>query len=198
MDTFTLDVGRSWILRALGRNSLVRFSDRVEAVVIVLLIVTAVVVTPVAGAIGTAVHETRARHYAQEAQTRHTVAATAIEDSTLIIQRYGEAFRVHARWLVDSVEHVGSVDLPYETAAGDQLDVWVDDSGNQVAAPAPTWRAGIDGIFAGAGAWLIAVTGLAGVWAWVRSRLTRRRYRGWDREWTALVGDDGGRTGSQT
>jgi hypothetical protein len=198
MDTFTLHVGRSWILCALRRNPLVRFSDRVEAVVLVLLFVTALVVTPVAGAIGTAAYETHARRYAQEAQTRHIVAATAIEDSTLIIQRYDEAFRVQARWRVDGVEHVDSVDLAHQTKAGDQVDVWLDGNGSQVAAPTPTWRAGIDAIIAGAEAWLVAMTTIAALSAFVRSRLTRQRHRGWDTEWSALVGDDGGRTGSQT
>lgn len=196
MDTFTLDVGRSWILRALGRNPLVRLSDRVEAVLAVLLIVAALVVTPVAAAIGTTVHETRARLNAQEAQARHVVTATAIEDGTIIIQRYDEAYRVPVRWLVDGVEHVGSVDVAYATMAGEHLDVWVDDSGKQVAPPPPSWRAGVDAVFAGAGAWLIAMFGIAGVWAFVHSCLTRRRNRGWDAEWMALVG--GGRADSQT
>ena len=87
MDTFTLDWGRSWTIRAFGRNPLVRFSDRVEAVVLVLVFATALAVIPVAGAIGTAVYESRARLYTEQAQTRHTVAATAIEDSTIIVEQ---------------------------------------------------------------------------------------------------------------
>ena len=113
MDTFTLSLGRCWIIRALGRNPLVRFSDRVEAVVLVLVFATALVVTPVAGAIGTAVYEARARLYAEQAQTRHTVAATAIEDSTVIVEQDDEAFRVHARWHANGVEHFGSLDLAH-------------------------------------------------------------------------------------
>jgi hypothetical protein len=81
MDYFTLDWGRRWTVRALGRNPLVRFSDRVEAVVLVLVFVTALAVIPVAGTIGTAVYESRARLYGEQVRTRHTVAATAIEDS---------------------------------------------------------------------------------------------------------------------
>jgi len=153
-------------------------------------------VTPIAAAIGTSVHETRARLYAQEAQARHAVTATAIEDSTIIIQRYDEAFRVPVRWLVDGVEHAGSADVAYATMAGENLDLWVDDSGKQVGPPPPSWRAGVDAVFAGAGAWLIAMFGIAVVWAFVHSRLTWRRNRGWDAEWMALVG--GGRAGSQT
>jgi hypothetical protein len=198
MDTFTLDLRRCWIIRALGRNPLVRFSDRMEAVVLVLVFVTALVVLPFAGAIGTAVYETRARLYAEEAQTRHTVAAAAIEDGTVIVVKDVEGFRVQARWLANGVEHVGSVDLACDTKAGDQLDVWVDASGDQVAAPTPISRAGVDAMVAGAGAWLMAVAGIAGLSAFVRWRLTRRRYGGWDREWAALLSDNGGRTGSQT
>jgi hypothetical protein len=198
METSTLSLGRSWIIRAVGRNPLVRFSDRLEAVVLVLVFATALVVTPVAGAIGSAVYEGRAGLYAEQAQTRHTLAATAIEDSTVIVARYDEAFRVNVRWLANGVENFGSLDLTYQTKAGDQLDVWVDATGDQVAPPTPTWRAGIDAMFAGAGAWLIAMAGVTGLSMLVRWWLTRRRYSGWERKWQALVSDDGGRTGGQT
>jgi hypothetical protein len=198
MDTFTLSLGRCWIIRALGRNPLVRLSDRVEAAVVVLVVASALVVVPVAGAIGTGVYEVRAWLYAEEAQTRHTVAATAIEDSTVIIEQDAEMFRAQSRWHVNGVEHLGPVDSAHEAKVGDQLDIWVDGSGNLVAAPTPTWHASVTAMFAGAGAWLIAMTGVAGLLLFVRSRLTHRRYRGWEREWQALVSDDGGRTGGQT
>ncbi len=198
MDTFTLSVGRHWIVRALGRNPLVRFSDRVEAMTLVLVFAAALVVTPVAGAIGTAVFETRARIYAEEALTRHTVTATAIEDSTAIVEEKVEAYRVRARWLAGGVEHTGSVDAASFAKVGDHVDVWVNSSGNQVAPPTPTSRAGTDAMFAGAAVWFFAMTGIAGLAASVHSWLTHRRYRGWDREWAALVSNDGGRTGRQT
>jgi hypothetical protein len=198
MDTFTLSFGRCWTIRALGRNPLVRFSDRVEAVVLVLVVIAALFVTPVAGAIGTAVYESRARLYTEQAHTRHTVAATAIEDSTVVVDQNAEVFPTEARWRVNGVEHVGSVELAHAIKAGDQLDVWVDASGDQVAAPTPISRAGIDAMFAGAGAWLIVMAGVAGLSMLVRSWMTHRRFLDWEREWQALVSDDGGRTGSQT
>jgi hypothetical protein len=52
METFTLSLGRCWIIRAVGRNPLVRTSDRVEALILILVFATALVVTPVAGTIG--------------------------------------------------------------------------------------------------------------------------------------------------
>jgi len=197
MDTFTVDWGRSWTIRALGRNPLVRFSDRVEAAVVVLVFATALAITPVAGTIGTVVYESRARLYTEQAQTRHTVAAMAIEDSTAILDQDAEVFWTEARWRVNGAEHVGSVDSANATKAGDELDVWVDGSGNQVAAPTPTWRAAVDATFAGGGAWLTAMAGVVGLSMFVCMWLTRRRYCGWDREWQALVSNDG-RTGSQT
>jgi carbohydrate-selective porin OprB len=143
------------------------------------------------------VYETRAQLYAEQAEARHTVAATAIEDSTVIVDQNAEVFPTEAGWRAKGVEHVGSVDLAHAVKAGDQLDVWVDASGDQVTAPTPTWRAGIDAMFAGAGAWLIATAGVVGLSMLVRSWLIRRRYIGWEREWQALVSYDG-RTGSQT
>jgi hypothetical protein len=199
METVTLGFVRwPWTIRALGRNPLVRFGDRVEAILLIMAFVTALLAVPVAGAIGTAVYSARAQVYSDEATSRHTVAATAIGDSTLIVARYSQTFRVPVGWRVKGAERVGSLDLPYETKAGDQLDVWVDGSGNQVAAPTPSSRAVIGAVCAGAGAWLVVMTGVAGLSAFVRSLLIRRRHRGWDREWAVLVSDDGGRTGSQT
>ena len=102
------------------------------------------------------------------------------------------------RWRVDRVEHVDTLEVDPATKVGDQLDIWVDSSGNQVAAPAPTWRAGIDALFAGVASWLGLMAGVAGLSALVRAGLTRRRQMGWNRELRTLVDDGGGRTGSQT
>ena len=149
METFTLGVGRCWILSAFGGNSLVRVSDRLEAVLRIAVLATALVVAAVAGAIGTAVYDAHARLYLAESQTRHSVTATEIEDSAVIAQRYSAAFRANARWRVDGSERVGSLNVDHEIEAADPLDVWVDDQGIQVAAPTPTWRAGIDAVLAG-------------------------------------------------
>jgi hypothetical protein len=198
METFTLGLDRCWIIRALGRNPLVRVSDRLEAILRIGVLATALFVAPVAGAIGTAVYDAHVRLYLAESQTRHTVIATAIDDSAVSVQRYSAGFRATARWQVDGIERVGSVNLDHEVKAGDPQDVWVDDEGNQVAAPTPTSRAGVDAVSAGAAAWVSAVVGAAGLSAWIRARLMRRRYNSWDRELEMLVNDGGGRTGSQT
>lgn len=200
MDSFTLDLRRCWIVRALGRSPLVRTSDRVEALVILLVFVLALVTVPFAGAIGTAAYETLGRAYASESLTRHTVAATAIEDSTVTAeQAMGPTFRVKVRWHAGGAQHVDWVELlPHEVKPGDRLDIWVDNDGRQVGPPTPMWRAGVEAVLVATATWVTAVAGAAGLSALMRTRLRRRRYRGWDRQWHALARDGGGRAGSQT
>jgi len=198
METFTFGLDRCWIIRALGGSPLVRVSDRLEAILRIGVLATALFVAPVAGAIGTAVYDAHVRLYLAEFQTRHIVTATAIADSTVSAQRYSASFHSDVRWQVDGIERVGSVNSDDEIKPGDPLDVWVDDEGNQVAAPTPTSRAGFDAVSAGVAMWVSAVLGAAGLLAWIRAGLMRRRYNSWDRELEMLVNDGGGRTGSQT
>ena len=75
-----------WVLRACGRNPLVRGIDRLELLIIALGILVVVVAAALAGALGTAVHDARSRVYIAQAQTRHAVTARATEDSTLVLR----------------------------------------------------------------------------------------------------------------
>jgi hypothetical protein len=56
---------------AFCRNPLVRVTDRLEALVIVLAIVVSLLAAPVAGAVGTAVYDARRQQYEAEVLT-HT------------------------------------------------------------------------------------------------------------------------------
>jgi len=69
-----------WVVRAFGRNPLLRRTDRIEAIVTVVAIIVAVAVIPIAAAVGAAAYGSHSRLYAHEAQTRHTVAATVWRD----------------------------------------------------------------------------------------------------------------------
>lgn len=72
MLSFTLDPRRWWLACAFSRNPLVRGTDRVEALVIVLVSVVCLLAAPVAGAVGTAVYDARRQQYAAEVRTDHT------------------------------------------------------------------------------------------------------------------------------
>jgi hypothetical protein len=52
METFTLAPVGGWIVRAFGRNPLVRTSDRIEALLLILAVTVALAAAPIAGAIG--------------------------------------------------------------------------------------------------------------------------------------------------
>lgn len=81
MHTFALRRRSWWVARAFGRNRLLRRTDRIEACVIVSAMLLALAATPVCAAAGVAVYGSHARLYAEQAQARHTVAATVIEPS---------------------------------------------------------------------------------------------------------------------
>ena len=80
MDTFTVRLPR-WpiLLRLLGRDPLVRTTDRIEALVFVLAIVVSLLTIPIAAAVGTAVHDSNRRAYAEQAHNRHAVTATVTD-----------------------------------------------------------------------------------------------------------------------
>src|ERR1700742_406294 len=112
---------RWWVLRAAGRNPLVRGSDRLELLIVTLGILVVVVAAACAGALGTAVHDARSRVYIAQAQTRHTVIAEAIDDSTVVLGVHDDNMTttVKARWQVNGIEHTDSVVPNHTVKAGD-------------------------------------------------------------------------------
>jgi hypothetical protein len=71
MQTFTLLPQHWWIVRAFRRNPLVRLSDRVGVLLVLLACVASIIAAPVAGAVGTAVYDAHSLRHAEQAQTRH-------------------------------------------------------------------------------------------------------------------------------
>jgi hypothetical protein len=177
------------LLRACGRrNKLVRTSDRIELLIIALGVLIALAATAFAGALGTAVHDARSQAYVAEAQTRHTVIATAIADSTTALGvRDNAVTRVHARWQVDGAKHTDSFTIDGYVKTGDPLTIWVDRDGNRVDAPTRTSQAGVDAVAAAYAAWLTVVLTVTGLVWWARSGLDRRRMSGWERDLRSLV-----------
>jgi hypothetical protein len=184
-----------WVLRACGRNPLVRRIDRLELLIVALGILVVVVAAACAGALGTAVHDARSRVYIAQAQTRHTVTASAIDDSTVVLGVDDNmATRVNARWQVNGTEHTGSLNWDHAVKTGDPLTIWVDRDGNRVDAPTPISQAGVDAVAVAYVAWQSVVLAAAVLICWGRSRLDRRRDSAWERDIRCLIDDDGGRT----
>lgn len=197
METFTLTPVGGWIVRAFGRNPLVRTSDRIEALVLMLAVTIALVAAPIAGAIGTAVHDKRCHAYAEQAASRHTVTAIAVDASASAVRPNSVTTVVNARWRIDGTEHVGSLKWDQTVKAGDSLTIWVDRDGNCVGPPTPTSRAGAEAVGVAVAMWLAAAAVTAALTASLRSQLNRLRNAEWDREFQTLANDGGGRTNSQ-
>lgn len=161
----------TWLgLRLLSRNRLVRASDRVESAVVMLATVVIVVAVACAGALGTMVYSARTEAYAQLAQTRHAIVATAVEDSK-------------------------TVATPQTmVTTGASLRIWVDDRGDQVGPPPPASRPAMEAITLALTAWLSVVLAVATAVSIVRARTSRLRDAEWDRAISCLVDDDGGYT----
>ena len=182
-----------WLLRAYRRrNPLVRGTDRVELFFVALGVLVVLVATACAGALGTAVHDARSREYLAEAQTRHSVIGTAIEDSTTVLRiDRNSVTSVNARWQVDGIEHVNHFTVPDPVKTGAPLVIWLNRNGNRVDAPTPASRAGVDAVVAALMFWLTAAFTVTGLICLTRSGLNRRRIRGWDRDLQSLVHDGG-------
>jgi hypothetical protein len=193
METFTIGLGNHWWVRAFGRNPLVRRSDRIEAIVLVVAVMLTVVALPIAGAFGTFVHDQRTRLYADEAQTSHQVTATATEDGAVVPQLRGVAFTAEATWNDAGRNHTGEVTWPGLAKAGDQQSIWVDSQGEFVGQPSSPSRADSDAVVAAIAVWLgVAEASAASVYL-VRRWLDRRRDAEWDRQINASHNNDGRR-----
>jgi hypothetical protein len=132
MLAFTLDPGRWWIARPLGRNPLLRAADRLEVLLILVVIVGWLLVVPIAGAVGTTIYDGRHRLYVEEALTRHRVVATVIEGTAATAGDYHGLAPVRAIWPVAGGERTGYFSFDTSAKSGDRLSIWVDADGNHV------------------------------------------------------------------
>lgn len=182
------------LAQGLARNPLVRTSDRVEALALVLAVAVSFAAIAIGGALGSAVHADRSRVYAREAETRHMVAATAVGNDSAVSRSRTPVVTVQARWRADGADHLGALSWDHAVKPGESVGVWVDRYGNQAAPPTPSWRAVADAAVAATGFWLATTAVAAGLFALFVSWLNRLRYAGWERDITALADNGGGRT----
>ncbi len=188
---FTVGFG-SWSRRLSGRNPLVRVSDRIEAVAILLVVAVALLAAPIAGAVGTAVHDSLVHRYASDRASRQQVTATVTADGALEPRAYEEPFLTPIRWNFAGVAHTAEV-RSYHMKAGEQLSIWVDTTGDRTTKPLTDENAATQAVVTGFGLWFAAVGAASAIWTVLRLRLNRSRYAAWDRELDDLA-DNGGRT----
>ncbi len=185
METFSVPVPRRLFARLFGRNPLVRNTDRVEALILVLAVAVSLVAVPLGAAVGTAVHDSRSRLYAEQVQTRRSVTATVTGESHPRRNLESPTVTVPARWFAAGAERTGDVTAPLKAQIGDDIEIWVDGQGLPVARPLNTAR---DEALAFAVATWWGVSLLA-VTLFVRARiiLDRLRYDRWQQSFDRLV-----------
>lgn len=172
-------------MRLQGRNPLVRASDRVEALILVLAVAVSLLTVPIAAAVGTAIHDSRSRLYAEQAQTRRTVAATIIADS----DRENPSSRtvmVPARWFAAGAEHTGDVIAKQPTKVGDEIEIWVDNAGSAIGQPMMTALG--EAVASAMAIWCAVTLSAAALFAAARIALDRGRYSSWQRDFDTLIG----------
>ena len=190
MQTFTLGLG-VWFHRLMARNPLVRPSDRVETVALLLTAVAAVLTIPLAGAAGTAVHDDLVQKFAAQRADRTEIQAVAVHDSVATTQGTDRSFRTQIRWEFGGSAHTDTVHTA-KTAVGEPVTIWVDGDGDRVPAPLTDEDAAGQAVVTALTVWFTTVGVGIGGWALLRYRLDRGRYADWDRALDDLAG--GGRT----
>ncbi|MDX1890788.1 hypothetical protein [Mycolicibacterium sp. 050158] len=198
MHEFTVRLPRSTVLRSLGRNPLVRASDRIEAVAALLFVAFAVAVIPVSVTAGTVFDRHQVAMYGQQAAMVHQITARVTASSTATAG-FGvpDTYVTGVSWDVDGQARTGSVKWSQPLTAGERIPVWVDGAGMLTRQPTPIAQAWWDAAILALLLWVTLTTmafGLLRVLTW---RLDRRRGRQWEREFRSLVDGRGGRAEQQ-
>jgi hypothetical protein len=194
LETFMMRLPRWSVFELVSRNPLVRSSDRIEALVLALAVVVSLLAVPLAGAVGTAVYDSRRDVYAEQTHTRHITTATITDDTAAQqISRTDDA-TMQARWSAFGTEHSGAVKAPSASKSGDHVAIWVDNNGVLADKPTPTSRAALDAATAAVALWASVAAAAAILVAGTRAVCNRIRAIGWRHGIDTLV-SRGGPTG---
>ena len=195
MSTVKHRSGELWVLGqarrlGVGKNPLRRRSDRIEAVVLWCGLVVALLLIPVAAAVGTGVGNASAESAARQRAVLHEVKATTLQDTANAAPSApGDVLSRAMVSYVDAngVAREGMTSVVIGTKAGDEVTIWLDRSGNIV----PTPRSGADSSTFGGTVGFLTLTGswllLWGLVRLARVPLDRRRAYDWESEWRSVA-----------
>ncbi|MET8846863.1 hypothetical protein [Amycolatopsis sp. NPDC004625] len=174
-----------------GRGPLVRSSDRVQAGLLLLVVLLSLITAAGAVLFGIGEHSAAAAESRRQTATRYTVTAVLLADGPVpaAAGRSGTPFGsgpTRATWRTrDGQQRVGDVEAAAGTVAGHEVEIWVDETGAPAERPL-TMAAAVIGAPLGAatlGAAVVSFFVLA--YRGAVHLLNRRRYDAWQREWAA-------------
>jgi hypothetical protein len=176
---------------------LARRSDRVEAAMMIVVVLGLLIAFPLAVIVGITTYHGQATVSAEQQSSRHPAIATLIEAAPTPVPAADGAYLnsgsgaagAHARWTVaGGAERIGTVAADAGSPAGTQVPIWLSDAGNPVPAPMSPSDVTTTSVLAGIFSWLVVALGAAGLYWAARLILDRRRAARWDREWAHVGG----------
>ncbi|EME55098.1 hypothetical protein [Amycolatopsis decaplanina] len=177
------------------RNPLIRWSDRLEAALMIGAVLLALLAIPFAAAVGSGAYAEGKGRAAEQAANRQETTAVLLADAPPVHVRLDgvpldEKAEAVARWTVPGgLIREGVVTVDAGTATGNEVRIWLDASGRPVEAPVTDDDALSQGIGVGTGLWLGWVTLVATVFLACRAALGRSRAAEWAREWRRVAQD---------
>jgi hypothetical protein len=177
----------------LGRNGLLRISDRVESIATVLVILIAVIALPVAAAVGTSAYGRMSMADAEYAASIHQTEASVVgAGRPEVASIYEVEYSTPVQWNAGGRRHAATVEWTERVRVGDHIMVWVKDDGDLAPAPAPVDQPARYAIATAIVLWAAVVSLSVGVLCLLRWRLDVGRIANWERELETLA-DDGSR-----
>ncbi|CAN5296975.1 membrane protein [soil metagenome] len=181
-----------WPLRALGRNPLIRRSDRLEALSLLAVVVVALVAIPFAGQVADMAYDASMRTVDEQTRTRHSVEAKVTEGSTGMPADFENSPYVRAEWREGTQQRSEMVVSPVTVGAGAPITLWLDEDGDVVAAPLTASDARVNAMGVSGTVWITAVAFGALAALLSRRALDRSRAHAWERELRLLRHNDDG------
>ncbi|MBI3213857.1 MAG: hypothetical protein HYZ38_08570 [Mycobacterium sp.] len=181
-----------WHLRTFATNPILRAGDRLQGLAVILLVLSAPLVIPLASHAGALVYEAGVRTAAEQGSHRHSVDAVALEGRTALPVDFDSSDYVRAQWHEGSTPHSAQVVAPATVKPGDTLKIWLDDTGEVVSAPLSVADAKLNAFIAAGLAWTGMVMCCALLAFVFRRALDGSRARAWDRELYLLTNNDDG------
>lgn len=183
-------------LRAIRRfwprtSELMRPTDRIEKAALGLAVLAAMMLLPVALAIGSETYARGAQLAQQQGPERQQAVAILSEAApqpapTMHSGLVAQTSPVAARWtLPDGSIRTGTVAATSGSPSGTRVPIWLDRAGNVVPPPVTPAGATGAGVVTAIGLWAVGLTAFAGLYLLVRLGLDRYRLAGWQREWAA-------------
>jgi len=188
--SFAQHLGRQ--LRAFGFNPLIRASDRLEVLAVLSVLATAIFALPFAADAGTMLYDAGIRTADEQAHSRHSVEAVAVEDSATLPAEFNDPSYVRAQWAEGTQLRSERVLTPTTVRAGEPLEIWLDNAGEVVAAPQTAADAELNAVVAAGTIWVALVACSALVAFVIRASLDRSRDRAWEHELHLLAHNDDG------